>query len=385
MNTNETGAWYHCGHCGALFQSDIGLDHRRVCEVCNNRPSVGVWPIVSSASQKASAKVASFDKKGEKVRKITRMASGGKRRLRAAFWISMIWILILLGVVGLRHYFTNLPLKTKDQNQSESPEDFPTGSGIRMMAQALPECDRVFRGFLAANSVEVRSGFVVRALELRETMESFYANEEVLRLGGNALQRTAQEWIRLGDEWMILTHWKDEGSRMNLDVVFRKEVDSWKIDWMHFVRYSEESWEGFQAGNGANEAEFRLLARQLADEKKTSPGKPAMMIVLAAPEWGNPRQIIAESESFLIDPESDNGRLLKADFHLRERQQTGLNGQLAALELEGWIRVRVKVSRDDLVGKYRFVIEELKACHWIDSELSGLDSGNSSSEVSGEK
>jgi len=85
MNMNETGAWYHCGHCGALFRSDIGLDHLRVCEVCNNRPSIGAWPIVSSPSQTASDKVAIFDKKGEKVRKITRMSSGGKQRLRAAF------------------------------------------------------------------------------------------------------------------------------------------------------------------------------------------------------------------------------------------------------------------------------------------------------------
>lgn len=373
MNMNDKNAWYHCGHCGSLFQSDYGFDEDRLCEVCQRKPGVGLWPVVNSISPVASAKVASFHKTGDRVNKLTRSPSTRNRRFRMIFRVTLIWMLVLLSAVGLRYYLADSTKKPRTLQISDLDRNLTPSDRGKILNQVLPECDRVMRGFLSATTTEDRSEFVVRYHEVKAAMEAHEKEHPLPQMDVKSLQRTGQEWMRLGNEWMVLTHWKDASGENEFDAVFRKESQGWKLDWRHFSRYSETSWSLFLAGEGKlDQAEFRLLAKQQKDTESPSLKDQRMMIVLAAPEWGKPKQITSESPMISIDLMSHEGELLTAAFELREKNLAAGEGELAPLDPEGFVRVRVQVTRDELGGEFRLTINELKACHWMDSDISGF-------------
>lgn len=97
-----------------------------------------------------------------------------------------------------------------------------------------------------------------------------------------------------------------------------------------------------------------------------------MAIVLNAPEWGKPKNAATDSPIFLIDLMSHEGQLLNAAFDLREKNLAVGGGKLAPLESDGFVRVRVKVTRDELGGQLRLTINDLKSCHWMDSDITGF-------------
>ncbi len=373
MNTSEKDAWYHCGHCGALFQSDFGFDEDRQCEVCQRKPGVGLWPVVNSITPVASAKVASFHKTGEKARNLTRTSSEKTHRVRTVFRFALIWILLLLGVVGLTYFLKSAPDKSRDVGVMDLNKVLSKKDQMQILNQVLPECDRVIHGFLSATTFEDRSIHVARPAELRFLMEAFYKDHEFPQINVNTLKRTGQQWIKLSNEWIVLTHWKDTGGENEFDAVLRKGSDGWKLDWPHFVRYSEAPWSLFLAGEGKlDQAEFRLLVRQNKNDDAPKVGRQRMMIVLATSAWGKPKQITTESPVIVIDSTTDEGQLLESAFELLEKNQAVGHGELKPLDPDGFVRVRVKVTRDELGGEYRLTINELKACHWMDSDLSGF-------------
>jgi hypothetical protein len=373
MNTKDKDAWYHCGHCGSLFQSDYGYDDERVCDTCQSRPGVGLWAVVSSASPVASAKVASFHKTGEKVRTITRAALPKRRRLKGLIWFTLIWVFVLLGVIGFRHFLMNAPSKSRVLSVVDLDKGLAPSDRIKILNQVLPECDRVIRGFLSTTVLEERSGYIANAMDIKSKMDIYYKDNKFPSLDVDSLQRTSQEWVRLGQEWMVLTHWKDAIGENEFDVVFKKESDGWKLDWLHFSQYSETSWRLFLAGEGQlDQAEFRLLARHQKNAETSRLGEQRMLIVLAAPVWGQPNQIVSESPVILIDLMSHDGQLLSAAFDLKGKNPVDGDAEFAPLETGSFVQVRVIVSRDDLGGKYRLTINELKACHWLDSDISSV-------------
>ncbi len=373
MNTNPKDAWYHCGHCGSLFQSDYGFDEDRLCEVCHRKPGVGLWPAVNSVDPVASAKVAGFHKTGDKVRIVARTPSSKNRRFRRVFLFTLIWILILLGAVGLRYYLTKDSDKPKILSFSDLRNNLSEKDKEKILNQVLPECDRSIRGFLSAQTIEERVEFITRSAELKAAVEAHDKDQPFAQVDASKLERTAEEWIRLGDEWMILTQWKDAEGDNVFDAVFRKEADRWKLDWPHFSRYSEASWKSFIAGEGeSDQAVFRLLAKKQKDTDAPRLNDQRMMIVLAAPVWGKPEQAVTESPMISIDLSSEDGELLKAAFELREKNLTVGGSKLAPLDPEGFVRVHVKLSRDELGGEFRLILNELKTCHWIDSNRSGF-------------
>lgn len=372
MNTNSKDAWYHCGHCGSLFQSDYGYDEDRICEACQLKPGVGMWPVVNTINPVVSDKVASYHKTGDKVKKLSRHSSK-KRRSRFIFWGSFIWVMMLLGVIGFRYYLTNAPTGSRTLGVEDLQRSLVASDREKLLNQVLPECDAVIRGFLLASTSEERGVFTVRSEELKVALEARDKAYSFPQMDVSSLQRTGQEWLRLGDEWMILTHWKDAVGGSEFDAVFHKQPDGWKLDWLHFIRYSEVSWSAFFAGEGdLDQAEFRLLARQHKDVKTQRLSDQRMMIVLAAPVWGRPKRAVLESPMISIDLMSEESQLLTAAFELRGKNLAVSGGELAPLDPDGFVRVRVKVTRNEFGGEYRFIMNELIACHWIDSDLSGF-------------
>jgi hypothetical protein len=368
MNSNPKDAWYHCGYCGSLFQSDYGLDEDRLCEICHRKPGVGMWPVVNLVDSTASAKVASFQKTGDKVRVVAKTPSTRDRRYRRVLFFTLIWIIILSGAVGLRYYLTKTLDKPRILSVSDLGKNLTQADKEKILNQVLPECDRIIRGFLSAETIEKRIEFIRRSSDMKAAVE---AHDKVLSLNQvavDSLERIGQEWIRMGDEWMVLTHWKDAEAENVFEAVFRKELDGWKLDWPHFSQYSQASWREFLAGEGQlDTAEFRLLARKYIDPENSTLSAPRMVIVLAAPVWGKPKQAVLDSPMIQIDLMSHEGQLLTAAFDLREKNQEASDGELVTLEPEGYVRVRVKLTRDELGGEFRLILNELKACDWMDS------------------
>jgi len=371
MNTNLKDAWYHCGHCGSLFQSDYGLDEDRLCEICHRKPGVGMWPVVNMIGSVASARVASFQKTGNGVRVVAKTPSTRDRRYRRVLFITLIWMLILTVTVGLRYCLTKNSDKPRILSVSDLGKNLTEAEKEKILNQVLPECDRIIRGFLSAETIEKRIEFIGRSVDLKAVLEAHDKDLSMSQLDVNSLERTGQEWIRLGDEWMILTHWKDAEGENVFEAVFRKELDGWKLDWPHFSQYSQTSWSDFVAGKGKlDTAEFRLIARKYIDPKNSTLSAPRMMIVLAAPEWGKPKQMVLDSAMIQIDLMSHEGQRLTAAFDLKEKNQEADDGELVPLESDKYVRVQVKLTRNELGGEYFLILNELKACHWMDSDSS---------------
>lgn len=49
MNPPLKLAWFHCGNCGSLFESERGRDKSRVCTACGKVPGTGMWPVLAEA------------------------------------------------------------------------------------------------------------------------------------------------------------------------------------------------------------------------------------------------------------------------------------------------------------------------------------------------
>ena len=111
MNTSDKDSWYHCGHCGSLFQSSYGYDENRLCEVCQRKPRVCLWPVVSLINSVALAKVTSLDKTGDNAKKIAKNPAFKKRRFKTIFLVTSIWILVLLVVLALHYFLSSDPSK----------------------------------------------------------------------------------------------------------------------------------------------------------------------------------------------------------------------------------------------------------------------------------
>lgn len=241
------------------------------------------------------------------------------------------------------------------------------------MNRVLPECDRALLGFLSASTSEARAQFVIGNDELMTAMEAHEKEYPSPVMDVKSLHRSGQKWMRLGDEWMILTHWKEADDRKEFDAVFRKTFDGWKLDRAHFIRYSEASWRLFLAGEGElDQAEFRLLAKLVKGAGNPEISDRRMMIFLAATEWGRPKHVVFESPMISVDAMSPAGQLLKAAFEDRESKLTEDADELVPLDPEGFVRVRARLTRDELGGEFRLILNELKICHWVDSELPGF-------------
>lgn len=372
MSENNKDAWYHCGHCGSLFQSDYGHDEDRVCEVCRRKPGVGLWPAVKSVNPVVSPKVASFNKTGEKVKKLGRTHSKRHHRIRTAFVVALIWLVILGLVIGARYYFFDTRTPQRKLVLSDLNKNINASDRLKLLNQNIPECDQVLRGFLSAQTDEERGGFIARSKEHSPFMAKYYKEHQLPPVDLKSLIRERQEWICLGDEWMVHSLWKDNGGN-EFDAVFRKELNGWRLDWMHFTRYEETSWKSFLAGEGdRDEAEFRLLAKKVEGTESVKATDQRMMIVLAEPLWGKPGEVILESPIIFIDPTSEKGQSLTAAFELKQKNQSVYQAQFSPSYPSEYIKVRVRISRDELGGEFRIVLSELKACHWLDSDITGF-------------
>ncbi|MFK7851243.1 MAG: hypothetical protein AB8D78_09720 [Akkermansiaceae bacterium] len=291
--------------------------------------------------------------------------------------VVLAWALLMVGLVVLREYLNkNRYPDGKVSVGNEGVVGTFADEKVALLNKALPECHRTLAGFLSAGTPEARNQFVIHSVETAGEIATFYRSHSFPKTHSSKLKRTAEQLMRVDGTWLVFTRWtEDTPNGVEFDAVFQQESGSWKLDWYHFSRYSEYPWQLFLAGDGPDEATFRLLARRIVRGGRDSEEYGARMsIALVDPrvEKENLEQsAIAEIQ---VDRRSDAGFLLEAGFESKSRGRTLFGADFSsAIEPEGLIRVRVKVRREELGRVRRFEIEEVAACHWVDTRFSGFD------------
>lgn len=304
-----------------------------------------------------------------------RMAVRKKRRSNMGMRIVIAWTVILLGIVILRQHSRESKYQAEQlEAVSKRAKETIEEERKTILSGALSDCHRALGGFLTAGTPELRNQFVVNPIETAGKMATFYRYNPFPKVEVTKLKRTDQELIRVGNQWMVSTRWKEEGDDGAVfDAIFQMQSGTWKLDWAHFSKYGDFPWSLFLAGHGPDEAEFRLLVRQRLQEDDAERSGARLSFVMASPEWGKPAATGMESSEFVVDRRGDDGILLEAALQKKTDGESLFGSSFAPLEPEGFVRVRVRVRREDIGGVRRFEIEELPACHWIDADDRGFD------------
>jgi hypothetical protein len=297
-----------------------------------------------------------------------------KRSKNVMMKVIVIWTFLMFLAVWIRHHNTQGERKKefKEQLATKMTTGTLADERVALLNKALPECHRALGGFLSAGTPEGRNQFVVNPIETAGKMATFYSFNPFPKVDIKLLNRTAQEIIQVGDTWMITTRWK-ETNGVEFDAVFRRDAGTWRLDWEHFAQYSEYPWTLFLSGDGPDEAEFRLLARQRNEESDSERDGSRLTVAMHAPVFGKPEEEGMISPDLVIDRRGDEGLIITAALKARKNGENLFGQTLEPLERRDLVRLRVTVKRSDFGGNRSFKIEKISACHWIDSDTMGVD------------
>ena len=293
------------------------------------------------------------------------------------------WIVILVAIVfAARKFWKDAPLSQPTPQISGSTQVINSAEDQFLISEASPLCGEVLSAFLKARTPEERNQFVSSPITTAARMANFYLTNplEAIDTNGMILQNAAIAHLPGGDAVELQL-----GSREGqlLDVAFLKENDEWRIDWNHFVRYSETPWQLFLAGSGDAEGEFRLLARErLAEERKNA---DTISLVLYAPRFGYTRDTGLQSPEFLVRRDTREGKLLDAAFKQERSGKRPFGVNLPSINPEGLIRVRVKIRRTTADLERHLEIEKVIACHWYSTDEPGVEITDEPAENEGDK
>lgn len=293
-----------------------------------------------------------------------------RRENPIVFKIVVAWLLlVMLFALAARHFW-----KEDDRlgKQVRAPILLPNELGDEeraILEDALPQCSQSLGGFLASSAPEQRNQYVWRPIRVAGKMARFYAMNPLLQVTPTDVKIIGRRLLKLETGLAIVSEWEVVDGR-KLDAVFLKEDGEWRLDWEQFIRYGDQPWPLFLAGNGSEVGEFRLMARlKQSDEKLRS---DQLSIVLYSPRFGYPWDPGNASSEFLIPRSSEDGRLLAAAFHARKAGKSPFDGSIRNFDPEEMIRIRARIRRQaDNKGRV-FTIEKVIACHWLAIDEPGV-------------
>lgn len=349
--------WFHCGRCGSLFQAVAGHSKDRLCTNCGFDPSAAKLltpnPVAKVKTKKGSS--TSKRRKPKKKHLMFKLLSG---------WL----LLIAMIIFGVHHRWH----KKTPENQISAPPatSISMTQDLDLLQKALPQCFATLSGFLASNIPEGRNQFVISPISNAFRINRFYALNPAIKINPRTLGLIDKSVLQLPGFKAIESHWKSKDGK-DIDAVFRQEDGEWRLDWEHFIRYSDYPWLLFLAGSGPPEGEFRLLARErLAEERKNA---ESISVVLYEPRFSNPQNVGTPSPEFLISRNTRDAQLLDAAFRLARSGKRIFDSKLPDLNPGEMIPVRIKVRRIEEGTTWRFEITSVTACHWYSLDDPGVE------------
>jgi hypothetical protein len=309
----------------------------------------------------------------------------GKRRKNPHLMLKLVagWTLVLaLIIFGARLlWHDEAPVETP-ATADKSGQAADDGEDQVFLSENSAKFLDAFSRFLSASTPEERNQLVLAPVTTASRMARFYGLNSLASIDPKTLQPEKSTVLKLPTGKAIETLWKTPDGKI-IDAVFREENGEWRLDWDHFVRYSDYPWSLFLAGSGDPEGEFRLLARERKIEERK--GKDTTIsLVLYAPRFGQPLETGFQSPEFLVTRDSPEGKLLEAAFRMEEEGKPVFGSKLRNLHPEGMIRVRVKVRRSEANAARDFEITGVTACHWYSEAESGVETAPTEAEPTGE-
>lgn len=357
--------WFHCGSCGRLFSGPVDFSEDRECPHCGANPS----PTTDTAPPVKDAKT------GVQILNVASkpLIDGRRgRRLRTAHKVLFAWLVLMAATLGVVHMIK----KGGDKQPAaveriRSDREVRADSAQQALNQVLPQCRELLVRFLNARSVEQRLPLVLPHPQIRERMERHYEQNEPLDVQIDSLNFKAGTVVQLPEGECILTQW-DTSLGASFDAAFRQVEGEWRLDWNHFVRYSELSWAVFIAGSGEQSAaEFRLHARLRMGVEGDPPN--GIGVVLSSPMRRQMDQVGLGQSMMGLSLNSPDGQLLEQAFKLEAQDVAILGSNLRDANPEAMIRVRVKVQRIGGQDGASYRILKVLACHWYDSAATGME------------
>lgn len=363
-------SWFHCGRCGVLFQSQLGDLDDRLCSECGRKPSLGINTPLVTSSMSGMLALPDSDQTLDPNRTPERHTL--RRRKKDYFMLKLLFgwsALLALIIYGARWMYHDRPENRKPAITHSSVNTEVNEEEVHFINEVGPACNQAFSGFLNAGTPEERNQFVLNPISTASRMARFYSLNPITKIDPSTLTLQKRAVLDLPSGKALETVWTAEND-IQLDAVFIHEGGEWRLDWDHFVRFSDYPWALFLAGSGEPQGEFRLLARErLADERK---GSDTISMVLYAPRFGTLNDTGLQSPEFLIKRSSENGKLLDAALKLERKGKRVFGVKISNPNTESLIRVRVKVKRIEENMERRFELEKVVACHWYSTDEPGV-------------
>lgn len=364
-------SWFHCGRCGSLFRSSVGNAEERICTECGRNPVLGLEP--SPAGPAVPKKQDETAPAAEPVKLPARGKHSVRKRKSSYFMVMLLagWVLFVgLIIGGARMLWPQAQDERKVVVRKDVQPNKLTGEEAAEINKAAASCNAVVSGFLYAGTPEERNQFVWDPIRTASRMARFYELNPIVNINPTTLESAGGALLGLPGGHAIEMQWQAEDNR-RIDAVFFEKDGEWRLDWDHFVRYSEYPWALFLAGSGPTEGEFRLLARErLAKERKN---ESTISIVLYAPRFGYVGENGYQSPEFLVKRDTRDGKLLDAAFEQRRKGQRPFGVKLKSNAPEDMICLRVKVRRVELDAGRRFELEKVIAPHWYSTDEPGVE------------
>lgn len=280
------------------------------------------------------------------------------------------WLLFAGLVIFVANSISNDKASPKNPaNQKANKKQAVSKGDMALLDDSIPLCRKNLAALLTSSLPEERSQFVCSPITTVVRMTRHQDLNPFIQVDPPQMGDSKWSILTIGGEKVIECVWSCDDGRI-FEALFRREEDSWKIDWDFLVRYSDIPFGIFLSGNGDAEGEFRLFARErLAEERKDL---PTISLCLYSPITGRPSETGPQSHEFLVDRKSQAGRLLKAAFEARKHNKRPFDAELANQDPDLMIRIRVKIRRSGENENRSFEITELKACHWYSFDDPGF-------------
>jgi hypothetical protein len=361
-------SWFHCGHCGSLFKAEYDDQTEHICTECGQPPFVEAVvksgkPVFSPSASPATSAIRS-----ELPQKRESKAVRSPKRSRTINKLIIGWVLVMALLVFIgRMVWRSSPQK---QYVATKVDETPLPKDIELLTKLSEQCRDELSKFLTTQNMGQRAQFTINPEQTSQRMEPFYVLNPLTNIDPKSFTCTGSDFLNLPAGRAIECQWKSSEGHV-FDSVFSPETDSLRFDWDHFVKYSEYPWALFLAGDGPDEAEFRLLARQRfgSEGKNTS----SLNIVFYAVAFGTSQEIGSASPEFQVPKNTKNGKLLDAAFGLEKNGKRPFGINLKTVDPEGYIRVRVRIRRATVDNVRSYELLNVIACHWYSTVEPGME------------
>lgn len=222
MNENAN-SWYHCGHCGSLFQSLVSIRTRRICTAC------GQDPLATSDGngQKINLPAPRTTNYDEEAAEKQRARQASQRRkaniLTAKIVVSSLLTMSVIVFISSKLW---APPETETPPGDLMASLDPTAAkDMEFLQNHLAACQQIFGQFLVAETPEARAQFVVSSSAMVGRMSRHYSQNPAPGIDPRQLSYQGGGVLHLPDGGQgIEVRWTTPDG-LRVDTLFFKDGD----------------------------------------------------------------------------------------------------------------------------------------------------------------